>query len=88
MGSVAGGTCGLPARRDDRGSRSSRAAPTAFAHREASAQREGADLLIAVAAEANGLTLVHYDADCDWISAITWLQCEWVVAAGRRRLPR
>ena len=40
------------------------------------------DLLIAAAAEANGLTVLHYDADFDRISAATGQQCEWVVAAG------
>ena len=29
------------------------------------------DLLIAAAAEANGLTVLHYDADFDRISAVT-----------------
>ena len=40
------------------------------------------DLLIAAAAEKNGLTVLHYDADFDRISAVTGQQCEWVVPAG------
>jgi predicted nucleic acid-binding protein len=40
------------------------------------------DLLIAAAAEANGLTMLHYDADFDRISAVTGQPCEWVVPAG------
>ena len=40
------------------------------------------DLLIAAAAEANGLTVLHYDADFDRISAVTGQPCEWVVPSG------
>jgi predicted nucleic acid-binding protein len=40
------------------------------------------DLLIAAAAEARGLTILHYDADFDRISAATGQPCEWVVLAG------
>lgn len=40
------------------------------------------DLLIAAAAEANGLTVLHYDADFDRISAATGQRCEWVVPPG------
>ena len=40
------------------------------------------DLLIAAAAEADGLTVLHYDADFDRISAVTGQQCEWVVPSG------
>ena len=40
------------------------------------------DLLIAAAAEANGLTVLHYDADFDRISTATGQLCEWVVPAG------
>jgi len=40
------------------------------------------DLLIAAAAEAGGLTVLHYDADFDRIRAVTGQACEWVVAAG------
>ncbi len=44
--------------------------------------RKVPDLLIAAAAEANGLTVLHYDADFDRISAVTGQRCEWVVPAG------
>ena len=44
--------------------------------------RKVSDLLIAAAAEANGLTVLHYDADFDRISAVTGQRCEWVVPAG------
>ncbi len=40
------------------------------------------DLLVAAAAEAAGLAVLHYDADFDRIAAVTGQQCEWVVAAG------
>jgi predicted nucleic acid-binding protein len=40
------------------------------------------DLLIAAAAEARGLTVVHYDSDFDQIAAVTGQPCEWVVPAG------
>lgn len=40
------------------------------------------DLLIAAAAEANGLAVLHYDADFDRIAALTGQRCEWVVPAG------
>jgi predicted nucleic acid-binding protein len=40
------------------------------------------DLLIAAAAEARGLSVLHYDADFDRIAAVTGQRCEWVVAAG------
>jgi predicted nucleic acid-binding protein len=40
------------------------------------------DLLIAAAAEATGLTVLHYDADFDRISAVTGQRCEWVVPSG------
>ena len=40
------------------------------------------DLLIAVAAEAAGLTVLHYDADYDRIAAVTDQGAEWVVARG------
>lgn len=39
-------------------------------------------LLIAAAAEANGLTVLHYDADFDRIGAVTGQRVEWVVSAG------
>lgn len=40
------------------------------------------DLLIAAAAEANRLTILHYDHDFDKIAAVTGQACEWVVPAG------
>ena len=44
--------------------------------------RKVPDLLIAAAAEANGLTVLHYDADFDRISSVTGQRCEWVVPVG------
>lgn len=40
------------------------------------------DLLIAAAAEAHDLAVLHYDADFDRIAAITRQRVEWVVEAG------
>jgi predicted nucleic acid-binding protein len=40
------------------------------------------DLLIAAAAEANNLTLLHYDADFDLIRAVTGQRCDWIVQPG------
>jgi predicted nucleic acid-binding protein len=40
------------------------------------------DLLIAAAGEAEGLTILHYDADYDLIAAATGQTCEWIVPAG------
>lgn len=44
--------------------------------------RKVPDLLIAAAAEENGLAVLHYDADFDRIARVTGQRCEWVVAAG------
>ena len=44
--------------------------------------RKVPDLLVAAAAEARGLTVLHYDADFDRIAAVTRQPSEWVVAAG------
>jgi predicted nucleic acid-binding protein len=44
--------------------------------------RKVPDLLIAAAAEANDLTVLHYDGDFDLIAAVTGQPCEWVVPAG------
>jgi predicted nucleic acid-binding protein len=44
--------------------------------------RKVPDLLIAAAAEARGLTVLHYDADFDRIAVVTGQPCEWVVPAG------
>jgi predicted nucleic acid-binding protein len=40
------------------------------------------DLLIAAAAEAEGLCVLHYDADFDLVAAVTGQPVEWVVPAG------
>ena len=40
------------------------------------------DLLIAAAAEAHKLTVLHYDQDFDKIANVTGQRCEWVVPAG------
>ncbi|MHB1536992.1 MAG: PIN domain-containing protein [Solirubrobacteraceae bacterium] len=40
------------------------------------------DLLIAAAAEASDLTVLHYDADFDLIATVTGQRCEWVLPAG------
>jgi predicted nucleic acid-binding protein len=44
--------------------------------------RKVPDLLIAAAAEAGGLVVLHYDADFDRIAAVTRQTCQWVVPAG------
>ena len=44
--------------------------------------RKVPDLLVAAAAEADGLTVMHYDADFDRIAAVTGQPCEWVVPSG------
>lgn len=41
-----------------------------------------ADLIVAAAAEAAGLTVLHYDADFDGIAAVTGQPVEWVVPRG------
>jgi len=40
------------------------------------------DLIIAAVAHRLGLTVLHYDADFDLITAETGQQCEWVVPRG------
>jgi len=40
------------------------------------------DLLIAAAAEASDLVVLHYDADFDRIATVTSQRCRWVVPAG------
>ncbi|MHB8658949.1 MAG: PIN domain-containing protein [Solirubrobacteraceae bacterium] len=40
------------------------------------------DLLIAAAAEAAGVTVLHYDEDYDRIAAITGQQARWLAARG------
>jgi predicted nucleic acid-binding protein len=44
--------------------------------------RKVPDLIIAAAAEANKLTVLHYDTDFDRIAAATGQPCEWIVPAG------
>jgi len=41
-----------------------------------------ADLLIAAAAAAAGLVVLHYDHDFDLIATITGQQTEWIIPAG------
>ena len=41
-----------------------------------------ADLLIAAAAEAAGVVVLHYDSDFDLIASVTGQPTEWIVAAG------
>lgn len=41
-----------------------------------------ADLLIAAAAEAAGLVVLHYDHDFELIASVTSQPTEWIVAAG------
>lgn len=44
--------------------------------------RKVPDLLVAAAAEACSITVLHYDADFDLIAAVTGQACQWVVPAG------
>ena len=44
--------------------------------------RKVPDLLIAAAAEAAGLTLLHYENDFELIARVTGQSCQWVVQAG------
>ncbi len=44
--------------------------------------RKVPDLLIAAAAEEEGLIVLHYDADFDRIAAVTGQRTEWVAPAG------
>lgn len=44
--------------------------------------RKVPDLLVAAAAEAHNLTVLHYDADFDRIASVTNQPYEWVVPAG------
>ena len=44
--------------------------------------RKVPDLLIAAAAEARNLSVLHYDADFDRIAAVTGQPCEWIAPAG------
>ena len=40
------------------------------------------DLLVAAAAEAHDVAVLHYDADFDLIATVTGQRCTWVVPAG------
>lgn len=40
------------------------------------------DLLIAAAAEAERLTVLHYEQDFDMIAEVTGQRCQWVAVAG------
>ena len=40
------------------------------------------DGLVAAAAEARGLTVLHYDADFELVGAITGQATEWIVERG------
>ena len=44
--------------------------------------RKVPDLLIAAAAEAHDLAVLHYDSDFDLIARVTGQTCDWVVPAG------
>jgi len=44
--------------------------------------RKVPDLLVAAVAEATSLTVLHYDADFDHISAVTGQATEWIVERG------
>ena len=44
--------------------------------------RKVPDLLIAAAAEAHELVVLHYDADFDRIARVTGQRTQWVVPAG------
>ena len=41
-----------------------------------------ADLILAACAEANGLTVLHYDKDFDLIADVTGQAAEWVAPQG------
>lgn len=44
--------------------------------------RKVPDLLVAAAAEALNLIVLHYDADFDRIAEVTGQKCDWAVPAG------
>ena len=54
----------------------------AFAARSEQRGAKIADLLIAAAAEAAGLVVLHYDRDFDVIARVTRQPVEWIVPAG------
>jgi predicted nucleic acid-binding protein len=59
-----------------------RSRPSGTSHPRASAGGKIPDLLVAAAAEADGLTVLHYDQDFDLIAKVTGQRCAWVVPAG------
>lgn len=40
------------------------------------------DVMVAVAAERAGLTVLHYDKDFDLIAGVTGQPCKWVAPKG------
>lgn len=54
----------------------------ALAVRSAQRGAKIADLLIAAAAEASGLVVLHYDHDFDLIASVTGQDVEWIVRPG------
>jgi predicted nucleic acid-binding protein len=56
--------------------------PDALANRSQHRGAKTADLLIAAAAEAAGLVVLHYDHDYDLIAQVTGQPTEWIVSAG------
>ena len=46
--------------------------------------RKAPDLIIAAAAEENGLAILHYDADFDRIALVTGQPAEWIVPRGSK----
>ena len=58
------------------------AAQDALAARSEQRGAKIADLLIAAAAEAAGLVVLHYDHDFDLIAKVTHQPVEWILPAG------
>lgn len=50
--------------------------------KESQRGRKIPDLLVAAAAEARNLVVLHYDRDFDLIASVTGQRCQWVVPAG------
>lgn len=50
--------------------------------RDSQRGRKIPDLLVAAAAEALSLVVLHYDRDFDLIASVTGQPCQWVVPAG------
>jgi predicted nucleic acid-binding protein len=53
-----------------------------LAHRSQHRGAGIADLLIAACAEVHGVSVVHYDADFEFIASVTGQPCRWVVPRG------